>query len=69
MGDWQAVFKDALEYRTEIVKSVLQEKGLSAVSINKTVSLHQPLGLYEVLVPADHVLRAIKIINEEIKFE
>lgn len=68
MKDWQAVFKDHMEYRAEIVRSLLEERGLSAIAINKSVSQHQPMGHFEILVPADHVLRAIKIINEEISF-
>ena len=68
MSDWQAVYTDNQEYRVEIVKAVLEDEGMSPVKINKTVSVHG-FGNFEILVAPDFVLRAIKIIKEEIKFE
>lgn len=68
MGEWQPVFKDKMEYRVELVKSVLENRGLSAVLVNNGINPYN-MGFYELLVPADHVLRAIKIINDEINFE
>lgn len=68
MRDWQAVFKDTREYRADIVKAVLEDRELSPVKVNKKVSAYG-LGNFEIFVAPDHVLRAIKIIKEEIKFE
>lgn len=68
MYDWQSVFKDKLEHRAAIVRDVLTDNQLSAVLISKQDSAYL-LGYFEVLVSPDHVLKAIKIINEEIRFE
>ncbi len=68
MRDWQAVYKDSQEYRADIVKAVLEGEGLAPVKVNKTVSVHG-FGNFEIFVDADSVLRAIKIIKEEIKFD
>ncbi|MEM0938193.1 MAG: hypothetical protein AAF600_00400 [Bacteroidota bacterium] len=68
MRDWQAVYKDNQEYRVDIVKAVLEGEGLVPVKINKTVSAHG-FGNFEIFVDPDSVLRAIKIIKEEIKFD
>lgn len=68
MRDWQVVYEDAQEYRVDIVKAVLDDQGLSPVKINKQVSQHG-FGNFEIFVAPDHVIRAIRIIKEEIKFE
>lgn len=68
MRDWQAVFKDDREYRADIVKAVLDDQGMAPVKINKKVSAYG-FGNFEIFVAPDYVLRAIKIIKEEIKFE
>lgn len=68
MRDWQSVYQDNQEYRAEIVKAVLEDKGMSPVKINMQVSAHG-FGNYEIFVAPDFVIRAIRIIKEEIKFE
>ncbi len=68
MDNWQSVFVDAREHRIEIVKAVLQDLGMNPVVVNKTISGHG-LGNFEVMVAPDFVLRAIKTIKEDIKFE
>ncbi len=68
MNDWQSVYKDSKEHRVDIVKAVLEGEGLSPVKINKTVSAHG-FGNFEIFVDPDSVLRAIRIIKEEIKFD
>ena len=68
MRDWQPVYKDTREYRVDIVKSILENKGFSPVKVNKTVTAHG-FGNFEIFVDADSVIRAIRIIKEEIKFE
>lgn len=57
-----------MAYRAEIVKAVLDDIGLSPVIVNKQDSAYQ-FGFYEVHVAPENVIRAIKIINEEIRFE
>ena len=68
MRDWQAVYKDNNEHRAVIVKDVLEDKNLYPVLVNKTISAHG-FGNFEIFVAPDCVIKAIKIINEEIKFE
>ncbi len=68
MSDWQKVFEDTTIYRAEIVMAILDENNLSPVLINKKDSSYQ-FGHFEVHVQPDDVLKAIKIITEDIKFE
>lgn len=68
MRDWQPVYADEREYRVDIVKAVLEESGMAPVKVNKQVSQHG-FGNFEIFVAADQVIRAIRIIKEEIKFE
>lgn len=68
MSEWQKVFQDKQEYRAEIVKAVLADNGMQPVLLTKKDSAYQ-FGHYEILVSPDHVMRALKIINEEIRFE
>ncbi|WP_420576237.1 hypothetical protein [Ekhidna sp.] len=68
MRDWQAVYSDDQEHRVDIVQAVLSDKGMSPVKINKQVSQHG-FGNFEIFVAPDYVIRAIRIIKEEIKFE
>jgi len=68
MRDWQAIYEDNVEYRVDIVKAVLEDQGMAPVKMNKTVSVHG-FGNFEIFVAPDEVLRAIKIIKDEIKFE
>ncbi|MFY0602233.1 MAG: hypothetical protein JXR03_21335 [Cyclobacteriaceae bacterium] len=68
MSKWQKVYQDQLEYRVEIVRAVLEDRGFQPVMVNKKDSNYQ-FGHFEVQVSPDNVIRALKIINEEIKFE
>lgn len=68
MNDWQSVFKDERQHRVEIVKSVLEDLNIKAIVINKKVSAYG-FGMMEVFVQPDDVIRAIKIIKDDIKFE
>ena len=68
MNDWQPVFKDERQHRAEIVKSVLKDADIAAVVVNKKDSAYG-FGILEVRVQPDDVLRAIKIVKEDIKFE
>ncbi len=68
MNNWQSVYKDSKEYRVEIVKAVLEDNQLSAVVVNKKISAYE-LGNFEVFVAPDHIIKALKIIKEDIKFE
>ena len=68
MRDWQPVYKDDREHRADIVLAVLEDQGMSPVKVNKKVSAYG-FGNFEIFVAPEQVLRAIRIIKEEIKFE
>ena len=69
MKDWSVVYKSKDQSRAEIVKGVLMESGINAVVVNKSdSSLPLSHGQLEVLVPCDVVLKAVKIVNDEIAF-
>lgn len=69
MKGWIVVFKTPILARASIVKGVLAENGIEAVIMNKKDStLHLDHGQLEVLVPSEVVLKAIKIVNDEIAF-
>ena len=68
MKNWQVVYKTENGHRAEIVRAILDEKELSPVLINKKDSNYH-FGLFEVYVSPDNVMRALKIIDKDIKFE
>lgn len=68
MKGWANVYKTDLLYRAEMVKSVLQHNDLQAVVVDKKDS-NYGFGYYEVHVAADAVLKAIKIIQDDISFK
>jgi len=70
MKDWTVVFKSPISSRSEIVRGVLNDRGIDAVIINKKDStIHFNIGQVEVLVPKDQVLGSLKIVNDEISFK
>lgn len=68
MSNWQKVFSDKHEYRAEIVIAVLKDSGLQPVLVNKKDTAYQ-FGHFEVLVAPDDVIRALKIIENDIEFK
>ncbi|MFM2250277.1 MAG: hypothetical protein RLZZ358_1204, partial [Bacteroidota bacterium] len=68
MKNWTKVFEDQNQIRVEIVKGVLEDKGVAAFVLNKKESIYQVIGTYEVLVPTDQTLYALQLIQHEITF-
>lgn len=68
MSTWQSVFESTIFYQAEIVKTVLIDKGIQAVLLDKKDSAY-PIGHFEVHVPQDQLLKAIKIVKEDVSFE
>lgn len=64
---WKTIYKTGNSVHAEIVKSILTEKGLSPVLINKKDSAYL-FGTIEVQVNVEEVLTAIRLI-ENIRFE
>ncbi|MBS0001247.1 MAG: hypothetical protein KFF73_19840 [Cyclobacteriaceae bacterium] len=67
MDKWQRVYADPVMYKAEIVKAVLEEHNLKPVLVNKQDSNYK-FGNFEIYVNPDEVIRAIKLINDEIRF-
>ncbi len=68
MKNWTKVFENQNQIRVEIVKGVLEDKGVAAVILTKKESIYQVIGAYEVLVPTDQTLYALQLIQHEISF-
>ena len=68
MSSWRKAFSSENPIRAEIVKDVLENKGLKPIIVNKKEYVSQR-GYCEVLVSPDELLVAIKIIEDEIEFE
>ena len=66
--DWEVVYKTGNSYHAEIIKGVLKENMIDAVIINKKDSNYH-FGHFEVVVQRDSILKAIKIIKDDIKFK
>jgi hypothetical protein len=69
MSNWTKVFESKQEHKVEIVKDVLFDRGLDAVIINKKDTAYNIFGQYEVHVAPEHAVRAIRVIENDIKFE
>ncbi len=68
MGTWKRVFRTEIPWKAEIVKDILENKGIQPILLNKKEFASQ-LGFCEVHVSADDLLQAIKIIEDEVQFE
>lgn len=68
MKNWAKVFEDQNQIRVELVRGILEDKGLTAFIINKKESVYQVFGTYELMVPADQTLSALQLIQHEIRF-
>ena len=68
MAKWMKVYKTENPIQAEIIKDLLEEKGLSPVIINKKESATQ-IGYCEVMVIRDELLAAGKIIQNDIDFK
>ena len=68
MSSWQKVYQDPQQYRAEIVKAVLEDNDISAVVLSKKDPSYH-FGHFEVQVVSDDVIKAIKIIQDDISFK
>ena len=69
MTKWSKVFESKKEHKIEIVKDILAEKEIDSVIMNKKDSAYNIFGNYELHVASEDVVRALRIIENEIKFE
>jgi Zn-dependent membrane protease YugP len=68
MTSWQKVHTTSNLYRAEIVRAILEENELNPILVDKRDSTYH-FGHYELYVLPEHVLKALKIIQDEIQFE
>jgi hypothetical protein len=68
MKNWRKVYETPNQHRAHIVQSVLATHALPAVIVNKKDTTYH-FGHFEVHVDTDNILRALKIIADEIQFE
>ena len=69
MSSWQKVYYTENEYRAKIVRDILHESGLNPVILNKKDRSLNDFGGFDVVVKPDEVIQALKIVDEEIRFE
>jgi hypothetical protein len=68
MKGWEKIYSTDLPFRAEIVRLRLAEQNYNPVLLNKRDSSYL-FGSYEVYVARKHVLKAIKIISDELRLE
>jgi membrane protease YdiL (CAAX protease family) len=69
LADWHKVFSTDQVHKAEIVKAVLTDHHMNPVLINKKDSSYPNFGEIEVHVASEFILRARKIIENDINFE
>ncbi len=69
MSKWSKVYESKMPYRAEIVKDILEQQGIGAIIMDKKDSAYDIFGQLEVHVNVESVLNALKIIENDIKFE
>jgi len=69
MNSWQKVFSHEDYHKAELVKGILEDNALKPVLINKKDSSLNNFGQHEIYVSPDNVLKAIKIIKDDIEFK
>lgn len=64
--NWVKVFSSEQAYLVEIIKGLLEEEKIKAITLNKTDSMHTHLNLGEVepLVQPDDVMKAKLLISK-----
>jgi hypothetical protein len=69
MKNWVKIYASKQAYRAEIVKTVLTDNRLSPVIMNKKDSAYDIFGEYEVHVAPEFAIQALRIIENDIRFE
>jgi hypothetical protein len=63
------VYTTSSPIRAELVRGVLDQSDIVAIVVNKKDSSYQAFGELEIHVKASDVLRALKILADEVEFE
>ena len=69
MPNWSKIYESKKPYRAEMVKDILKQNGIEAIVLNKKDTAYDIFGQLEVHVNADEVIKALKIIEDDIRFE
>ena len=69
MSKWQKIYQTENEYRAKIVRDILHDSGLNPVIVPKQDRSYNDFGGFEVVVTPDEVIKALKIIDDGIRFE
>lgn len=69
MNNWVKVFESKQAYQVEMVKDMLADQGFDAVIVNKKDTAYNIFGQYEIHVAPEYAVRAIRVIENDIKFQ
>ena len=69
MSNWKTIYDTDNEHRARIVNGILEERGINSVILKKKDSSYNNFGRYELNVDSNDVIKAMKIISDEIDFE
>lgn len=69
MSKWSKIYESKKPYRAEIVKDILEQHDIKAIVMNRKDSAYDIFGQIEVHVEVEKVLTALKIIEDDVKFE
>jgi len=69
MNNWVKVFESKQAYQVEMVKDMLADQGFDPVIVNKKDTAYNIFGQYEIHVAPEYAVRAIRVIENDIKFQ
>ena len=69
MSTWKSIYNTENEYRAQIVNDILEDNGINSVIVKKKDSSYNNFGGYEINVNPNDIIKALKIISDEIDFE
>jgi type III secretory pathway lipoprotein EscJ len=62
-SDFNKIYQTGNPIEAEIIIQMLEENGINAVSMNKRDSSYQAFGVIEIYCPANDVVTAMHLIN------
>ena len=66
---WEMVFSSIELYRVEMLRSLMEEEGITSVIVNKQSSAYIMIGDIELYVKREDILKSKLIINQFLKSE
>ncbi len=68
-SDWIKIYTHTMDFRAELVRLALESHGITAVVITKKDHSYNNFGESEVYVHKNNNKEALKILDNEIRFE